>query len=141
MEDRETGSTGLRRAEAYVVEQITKAGLIPAGTDGFYQCVKFTQRQIDEKNYAAALVREDHAEPLVLGENAYFSIRSDLGPEEITAPLVFVGNGLKSPRKILMNSQASTSSAKSLSMFLVGPPTFPDRFRQLSLPSKRTGRL
>jgi Zn-dependent M28 family amino/carboxypeptidase len=101
MEGRETGSAGLRRAEAFVVEQITKAGLIPAGTDGFYQTVKFTQRQVDEQNSAAALVRDGKAEPLVLGEDAYFSTRGDLGAEEITASLVFIGNGLKIAEKNL----------------------------------------
>jgi Zn-dependent M28 family amino/carboxypeptidase len=101
MEGRETGSAGLRRAEAYVVEQITKAGLEPAGTEGYYQSVKFAQRQIDEKNSAAALVRDGKSEPLVLGDDGYFSTRGDLGPEEITAPLVFVGYGLKIPEKNL----------------------------------------
>ncbi len=46
MEGRETGSTGLRKAEAYVVEQLKKDGLQPAGTRGFYQSVKFVSRQI-----------------------------------------------------------------------------------------------
>jgi hypothetical protein len=101
MEGRETGSAGLRRAEAYVVEQITKIGLAPAGTDGFYQSVKFSQRQVDEKNSAAALVRDGKTDPLILGEDTYFSTRGDLGPEEISAPLVFIGNGLKIAEKNL----------------------------------------
>src|SRR5258707_6815495 len=50
MEGRETGSDGLRRAEAYAVEQLKKDGLKPAGTRGFYQPVKFVQRQIVEKD-------------------------------------------------------------------------------------------
>ena len=37
MEGRETGSDGLKRAEAYVVDQLKLAGLEPAGTNGFYQ--------------------------------------------------------------------------------------------------------
>ncbi|HMH79266.1 MAG TPA: hypothetical protein VK514_03540, partial [Candidatus Acidoferrum sp.] len=41
MEGRETGSLGLRKAEAYAVEQLKRAGLEPAGTEGFYQNVKF----------------------------------------------------------------------------------------------------
>ena len=36
LEGRETGSQGLRAAEAYVVDQLTKAGLQPAGSNGFY---------------------------------------------------------------------------------------------------------
>ncbi len=40
MEGRETGSAGLRKAEAYIVDQLKKDGLEPAGSDGFYQRVK-----------------------------------------------------------------------------------------------------
>ena len=49
MEGRETGSEGLRRAEAYTVDQLQKSGLQPAGENGFYQTVKFDQRRVDEK--------------------------------------------------------------------------------------------
>ncbi|HEX8835372.1 MAG TPA: hypothetical protein VF748_00420, partial [Candidatus Acidoferrum sp.] len=37
LEGRNTGSEGLRKAEAYAVEQLQKAGLEPAGVNGFYQ--------------------------------------------------------------------------------------------------------
>ncbi len=99
MEGRETGSEGLRKAEAYLVEQLTKNGLEPAGTKGFYQPVKLVARQIDEKGSHAALIRKDAEDPLVLGEDAYFSTRVDLPPEEIAAPLVFAGYGLRIPEK------------------------------------------
>ena len=99
MEGRETGSTGLRKAEAYVVEQLTKAGVQPAGTAGFYQPVKFIARQIAEKDSSTALVRNGAVEPLVLGEDAYFNTRADLSPEEVDAPLVFAGYGLRVPEK------------------------------------------
>ena len=97
LEGRETGSEGLRKAEAYVVDQLTKAGLQPAGVDGFYQPVKFVSREIVEKDSSAALVSKGRVEPLTLGEDAYFNTRVDLAPEEINAPLVFVGYGLKIP--------------------------------------------
>src|SRR5205823_5193272 len=45
---RNTGSEGLRKAEAYAVEQLEKAGLEPAGVNGFFQPVHFTQFQVDE---------------------------------------------------------------------------------------------
>jgi Zn-dependent M28 family amino/carboxypeptidase len=99
MEGRETGSEGLHRAEAYVVEQLTKSGLTPAGTKGFYQPIKFVQRQIDETNSSAALITGVGAVPLVLGEDAYFGSKVESAPEGITAPLAFVGNGLKVPEK------------------------------------------
>jgi hypothetical protein len=97
LEGRETGSEGLRTAEAYVVDRLTKAGLQPAGVNGFYQPVKFVSREIVEKDSSAALVFAGKVEPLVLGDDAYFNTRFDLAPEEISAPLVFVGYGLKIP--------------------------------------------
>jgi len=97
MEGRETGSEGLRRAQAYVVEQLTRAGAEPAGVNGFYQPIHFVSRQIVEKESSAALVRDGQAEPLAFGEDAFFSTRANLVPEEITAPLVFVGYGLRVP--------------------------------------------
>lgn len=44
MAGRETGSAGLRRAEAYIVDQLTRDGLQPAGRDGFYQPVSLRGR-------------------------------------------------------------------------------------------------
>jgi Zn-dependent M28 family amino/carboxypeptidase len=98
MEGRETGSPGLKRAEAFVVDQLKQAGLQPAGSNGFYQPVRFIERSIVEKNSSLALVRNGKAEPLTLGEDAYFSTRVDLAPS-VEAPLVFVGYGLSIPEK------------------------------------------
>ena len=96
MEGRDTGSEGLRKAEAYVVDQLKQLGFEPAGKDGYYQPVKFQSRQIIEKDSSAALVRDGKAEPLTLGDDIILSTRVDLAPE-VEAPLVFVGYGLKVP--------------------------------------------
>jgi Zn-dependent M28 family amino/carboxypeptidase len=98
MEGRETGSAGLKRAEAYVVEQLKADGVEPAGSDGYYQPVKFEVRQIVEKDSSSALIRDGKSEPLALGEDAFFNTRVNLAPE-IEAPLVFVGYGLTIPEK------------------------------------------
>jgi hypothetical protein len=82
LEGRETGSEGLRTAESYVVDQLTKAGLQPAGVNGFYQPVKFVSREIVEKDSSVALVANDKVEPLVLGEDTYFNTRADLAPKK-----------------------------------------------------------
>jgi len=63
MEGRQTGSEGLRRAEAYTVEQLKKSGLEPAGENGFYQTVEFDQRQVDEKASFATLIRDGNEVP------------------------------------------------------------------------------
>lgn len=99
MEGRETGSEGLRKAEAYAVEQLVKAGVQPAGTNGFYQRVKFISRQIVEKDSSIALLRNGIQEPLVLGDDAFFNTRVDLAPGVISSPLVFAGYGLKIPER------------------------------------------
>src|SRR5437879_2371113 len=93
MEGRDTGSEGHRKAAAYVAEQFKKAGLKPAGTNGYFQPVKFSARKIDEKNSSLELIRDGKSEPLTLGEDANFSMRIDPAPE-VTADLVFVGYGL-----------------------------------------------
>ena len=98
MEGRETGSPGLQRAAAYIVEQLQKDGLQPAGVNGFYQPVKLISRQIDESGSSLALVRDGKTEPLVLGQDAMFSTRVNLSPS-VDAQLVFVGYGLKVPEK------------------------------------------
>ena len=98
MEGRETGSEGLRKAQAYIVEQLKSDGLQPAGSNGFYQPVKLISRQIDESASSLTLVRNGKDEPLVLGQDAMFSTRVDLAPE-VDAPLVFVGYGLSVPEK------------------------------------------
>jgi len=121
MEGRETGSPGLRKAEAYVVDQLTKAGLQPAGSNGFYQPVQFIQREIDESRSSAALVRDGKPEPLTLGEDAFFSTRIDLAAEEITAPLVFIGYGLQVPEKGFDDFAGQDLKGK-IAVFLSGSP-------------------
>src|SRR4051794_31429348 len=98
MEGRDTGTEGHRKAAAYVADQFKKSGLKPAGTNGYYQPVQFNSRKIDEKNSSLVLVHNDSKkeEPLTLGEDAAFSMRIDPAAE-VSAPLVFVGYGLKVP--------------------------------------------
>ncbi len=98
MEGRDTGSPGLRKAEAYVVDQLKKSGVQPAGKNGYYQPVQFISRQIIESESSAALVRDSKVQPLTLGDDIIFSTRVDLAPS-VEAPLVFVGYGLTVPEK------------------------------------------
>lgn len=97
MEGRQTGSAGEKRAQEYVVEQVKADGLSPAGTNGFYQQVPLLESKVDEAHSSFALVRDGKAEPLALGDDLVLSARLDGG--EVSAPLVFVGYGLKIPEK------------------------------------------
>jgi Zn-dependent M28 family amino/carboxypeptidase len=122
MEGRETGSAGLRKAEAYAVEQLKKAGLEPAGTDGFYQNVKFTERQIDEANSYAFLSANGQANPVALGDDAYFSTRVEGSDQEINAPLVFAGNGLRVPENSV-DDLAGLDLKGKVVVYLAGSPS------------------
>jgi Zn-dependent M28 family amino/carboxypeptidase len=121
MEGRDTGSEGLRKAEAYVVDQLKSLGLEPKGVNGFYQPVKFVSRQIIEKDSSLALVRDGTVQPLTLGDDAYFSTRVDLSPDEVKAPLVFVGYGLKIAEKEYDDFQGLDLKGK-VAVYLTGSP-------------------
>ena len=121
MEGRETGSEGLRKAAAYIVEQLKNDGLEPAGSNGYYQPVKLISRQIDESGSSLALVRNGATEPLTLGEDAMFSMRVDLAPE-VDAPLVFVGYGLNVPEK-KYNDFAGLDLKGKVAVIISGSPS------------------
>jgi Zn-dependent M28 family amino/carboxypeptidase len=120
MEGRETGSLGLRKAEAYVVDQLKKDGLEPAGVNGFYQPIKFESRQIIEKDSSMALVRNGKAQPLTLGDDAIFSTRIDLAPA-VEAQLVFVGYGLTVP-EMNYDDLAGVDLKGKVAVMLAGAP-------------------
>jgi Zn-dependent M28 family amino/carboxypeptidase len=97
-EGRNTGSAGERQAQAYIVAQLKSLGLAPAGTDGYYQSVKLKTLEIQEADSSLALVRDGHAQPLILGDQAILSTRYSLAPQ-VDAPLAFVGYGLDIPER------------------------------------------
>lgn len=99
LEGRDTGSEGLRKAQAYVVDKLKDMGLQPAGTNGYYQPVKFISRQIVEADSHVSFISNGKSDQLVFGEEGFLGSRVDLPTELIKAPLVFVGYGLKIPEQ------------------------------------------
>ncbi len=96
LEGRNTGSAGHRKAAEYVAREFARAGLEPAGTDGFFQTVKLTARTLDESQSSLTLVRDSGQEELTLGADAILTVRV-LPPTELEAELVFAGHGLSIP--------------------------------------------
>jgi Zn-dependent M28 family amino/carboxypeptidase len=96
MKGRDTGSPEHRKASEYIAEHFKKAGLAPGGTDGYFQPVKFRSRRIVEAQSSFSLVRSGKAEPVVLGDDATFSMRIEPSAS-VEAPLVFAGYGLQVP--------------------------------------------
>jgi hypothetical protein len=93
---RETGTPEHRRAAEYVAQQFAAAGLAAAGTAGYIQPISFRARRIVEEKSSLAIVRDGTREPVLLGEQAVFSMRVE-PPPQVEAPLVFAGYGLKVP--------------------------------------------
>ena len=120
LEGRNTGSEGHRKAAAYVAEEFEHAGLKPAGTTGYIQPVKFNVRQIDEERSSLDLVRDGSAEPVKLGEDALFSLRSDVA-ESVEAPAVFVGYGLSVP-ELNRDDLAGLDLRGKIAVYLAGGP-------------------
>jgi hypothetical protein len=98
LEGRATGTPGHRKAVEYAAEEFRRAGLQPAGTDGYFQNIAFTTRAIDEAGSSLTLLERGAREvPLTLGQDANFNLRVDPAQGLTEAPLVFVGYGLVVP--------------------------------------------
>ena len=96
MKGRQTGSPEHRKAAEYIADQFKKAGLKPGAADGYLQPVEFVSRQIVEEKSSLAIVRNDVAEPVKLGEEMMLNMRVDHAPS-VDAPMVFAGYGLVIP--------------------------------------------
>jgi Zn-dependent M28 family amino/carboxypeptidase len=97
LEGRNTGSDGHRKAALYVASELAKAGLSPAGTEGFFQPVRLVSRKIDEDHSSLALVRNGSSEQLALGQDAVIGSRWGDPAPTLEASLVFAGYGLQIP--------------------------------------------
>ena len=96
MRGRQTGSPEHRKAAEYVAAAFQRAGLVPAGTDGWFQPVRFRVRRTAESRSRLALVRGGKVEALALGKDAAINLRSS-NPGKLDAPLVFIGYGVRAP--------------------------------------------
>ena len=121
LEGRNTGSEGYRKAAAYVQGEFERAGLRPAGTDGYFQPVKFNSREIVERNSSLALVRDGKAEPLDLGEDAVISLRVDPA-KSVEARLAFAGYGLTVP-EMKYDDFAGLDARGKIAVYVSGGPS------------------
>ncbi len=122
LEGRDTGSEGLRKAQAYAVEQLQKAGLEPAGSNGFYQPVHLNQYEVDEAKSSLALVTNGQAKTLSFADDAFIGTRATHASATLSAPLVFVGYGLKIPEKNL-DELAGLDLKGKIVLYLAGSPS------------------
>ncbi len=96
LEGRNVGSPGFEKAARYVAGEFERAGLAPAGSDGYFQPVKFTQVSLDESKSSLSIVRGETTEPVTLGYEANLGFSAE-SAASLEAPLVFAGYGLSIP--------------------------------------------
>ena len=124
MKGRETGSPEHREAAEYIARQFKEAGLKPGGTDGYLQSVPFRSRKIVEDKSSLALVRGGTASPVVLGDEATFSMRIEHAPR-VEAPLVFAGYGLQVPEAKHDDLAGLDLKGKVVLLLTGGPSSIP----------------
>jgi hypothetical protein len=96
LKGRETGSAGHESASRYIAAQFRRVGLTPAGTDGWFQRVRFVEVALKPANVSLALEEEGTWTPLALGRDLRVTPRPSTG--KVEAPLVFAGYGLSLPQ-------------------------------------------
>src|SRR6266705_3481340 len=142
---RETGSEGHGRAAEYVAAAFKRAGLKPAGTQGYFQPVKFISRKIVEQQCSLAIIRNPKGvvpatqsgsvgesigkeEPIVLGEEATFSMGIEHAPRT-EAPIVFIGYGLTVPENNYDDLAGLDLRGKVVLLLSGGPSEIPGPLR------------
>ena len=99
-EGRETGSSGYMRAAEYVISRFRAEGLAPAGTQGYLQPVQFEKQIVDQRASTLDLLAANGAvTSLHAGEDSRVGAGGAPLPNQVDAPLVFVGYGLHLPKQ------------------------------------------
>jgi Zn-dependent M28 family amino/carboxypeptidase len=123
MKGRETGSPEHREAAEYVAKHFKAAGLKPGASDGgYFQSVPFVSRKIVEPKSSLAIVRGTTVVPVVLGDEATFSMRIAPAPK-VDAPIVFVGYGLQVPESKHDDMAGLDLKGKVVLLLTGGPST------------------
>jgi Zn-dependent M28 family amino/carboxypeptidase len=124
MKGRETGSPEHREAAEYIARHFKDVGLQPGGTDGYFQSVPFRSRSIVEARSSLALVRGSDVVPVVLGDEATFSMRIEPAAH-VDAPIVFAGYGLQVPEAKHDDLAGLDLKGKVVLLLTGGPSSIP----------------
>lgn len=98
LEGRKAGTPGYDKAVAYVEEQFKAIGLKPAGSKGYQQPVQLVPTKVDEAKSSFAIKGANGTDKFELGKDVTLSPHVD-GSGPVSAPMVFIGYGLRIPRK------------------------------------------
>ncbi|WP_419806955.1 M28 family peptidase [Terriglobus sp.] len=118
LEGRRAGTPGYDKAVAYVEDQFRQAGLKPAGLNGYQQPVSLTPYQLNTEKSSAHIHRSTGQVQFVVGKQ--LAIAPD-SRTDVTAPLVFIGYGLRIPRKHI-DDYAGVDLSGKIAVFFNAPP-------------------
>src|SRR3954469_4865454 len=114
-----TGSPGYRKAADYVAGVFEREGLKPAGTDGYFQDVKFEVQTIQTAS-SKVILTSGKAAPIDVSEALVLS-PGILQRKETKAPLVFAGYGIHLPEEGY-DDFAGLDVRGAVVVFIVGGP-------------------
>ncbi|GIL38710.1 M28 family metallopeptidase [Roseiterribacter gracilis] len=99
-EGRAPGTPGEEKTVAYIAEQMKKAGLQPAGTNGgWYQEVPFVETRADQTAAMEVSTTRDTAKFQPRRDFIAWTKRTTGPTALLNAPLVFVGYGISAPER------------------------------------------
>jgi Zn-dependent M28 family amino/carboxypeptidase len=120
LEGRGTGTEGFAKAALYVTDQFQKAGLQPAGVNGYAQPVEFNVLQLDEARSSLEFIRDGKSDSVQFGEDGFLLTTPNAAPVE--APAVFIGYGLKIP-EANYDDFAGVDLKGKIAVFVTGGPS------------------
>ncbi|MBB1088692.1 M20/M25/M40 family metallo-hydrolase [Lysobacter sp. SG-8] len=97
LEGREAGTRGFDLAALYVAQRMRATGLAPAGEGGYYQTVPLLKGERREEDAAFVIHRDGTDTALRFGDDFLPDVDFNRGTASVTAPLVFVGQGVHAP--------------------------------------------
>ena len=121
LEGRGIGQPGHELAARYVAARFASLGLVPAGTDGFFQRFSLQERSFASASETLTLALPAGKLVLVNGETMRVSPGTAAGPETITAGLVFAGFGLSDAR-LGIDDYAGLDVRGKIAVVLTGSP-------------------
>ena len=125
MQGREAGTPGHQKSADYVAVEFAKMGLKPLGDDNtFLQYISFLETRLVNGSASFVLHRGNLNTELEFGRD--FVLSGDFGraAESVTAPLVFVGFGVRAPEYNHDDFEGVDVSGKILVEFTGAPPRF-----------------
>ena len=120
-EGRGLGTRGHELAAKHVAAEFTRMGLQPAGTDGWFQRINFAESRYTSAGETMAFRNGDSGAVWANGTDMALTSGNNDGAETLTAPLVFIGHGIRDTR-LGIDDLAGINLKGKIAVALVGAP-------------------